>query len=261
MGYATSLLLALIGGTAFAQPETPPPDLQLFLLIGQSNMAGRGIVEAQDREPIRRIWMLNKALDWVPAIDPMHSDIPAAGVGLGRSFARVLTRAAPNANIGLIPSAVGATSLDQWKADGKHYSDAVRRTRAAMRSGKLRGILWHQGEGEASDMALASSYRDRFTVMIERMRADLGAPGVPVIAGQLCETAPKPYRQAVDEQLALIPFRVPHSACVSSAGLRHEEGQVHFNAPELREFGRRYGYAFLMLDPTWAPNSASPTAP
>lgn len=253
MRFAAFLTLVLIALPASTQTNAPPPDLRLFLLIGQSNMAGRGAVEAQDREPIARVWMLNKTLEWVPALDPMHSDIPAAGVGLGRSFAKVLAASDTTANIGLIPSAVGGTSLDQWKPGGKLYSEAVRRTAVAMKAGKLRGILWHQGEGEASDPALASSYRERFSVFIKQLRTDLDAPDVPVIVGQLCESAPKPLRQVVDEQLALIPLRVPHSAFVSSAGLKHEEGQVHFNAPELREFGRRYGHAFLMLDPTWPP--------
>jgi Carbohydrate esterase, sialic acid-specific acetylesterase len=251
MRSAALLILAAI--PALTETNSLPPDLQLFLLIGQSNMAGRGKVESQDREPIPRVWMLNKTMDWVAAIDPMHSDIPAAGVGLGRSFAKVLAKSDPTANIGLIPAAVGGTSLDQWKPGGKLYSEAVRRTRAAMKAGKLRGVLWHQGEGEASDPALASSYRERFSAFIKQLRTDLDAPDVPVIVGQLCQTAPKPFRQVVDEQLTLIPLRVPHSVFVSSEGLKHEEGQVHFNAAELREFGRRYGHAFLILDPTWQP--------
>ncbi len=59
--------------------------------------------------------------------------------------------------------------------------------------------------------------------------------------------------KTVDEQLALIPLLVPHAAFVTSAGLSHQAGQAHFNSIELREFGRRCGYSFLMLDPMWMP--------
>ena len=88
MNQSPFLALCLIAAApALAQPDSQPRDLQLFLLIGQSNMAGRGKVEAQDREPLPRVWMLNKALAWVPAIDPVHFDKTVAGVGIARSFA------------------------------------------------------------------------------------------------------------------------------------------------------------------------------
>ena len=91
----------LFCAAAFAQPR----DLQLFLLIGQSNMAGRGKIEAADREPIPRVLMLNQDLAWVPAIDPVHFDKPQiAGVGIARTFGRVLAAANPSATIGLIPA-------------------------------------------------------------------------------------------------------------------------------------------------------------
>ena len=63
--------LALRAAAAMAE-STPPMDMKIFLLIGQSNMAGRGVVEAQDKVPHPRVFMLNQELAWVPAIDPMH---------------------------------------------------------------------------------------------------------------------------------------------------------------------------------------------
>lgn len=235
-----------------------PRDLQLFLLIGQSNMAGRGVVEAQDKEPIPRVFMLDKELAWAPAVDPLHFDRPQiAGVGIGRSFAKVLAAANPEASIGLIPAAVGGASLDQWKPGGKLYNDAVRRTRAAMKSGKLRGILWHQGEDECGTEEKAKSYCERWGKFVQALREELGAPEVPVLVGELGEflyDRPKnvsPYARVVNDQLKLIPSSVPKTGFVSSAGLTHKGDILHFDAASLREFGRRYGAAFLTLDATW----------
>jgi hypothetical protein len=157
----------------------------------------------------------------------------------------------------LIPAAVGGTSLTQWSPDGKLYADAVRRTRAAMKSGHLRGILWHQGEGDAT-AELAPTYRERFAEFIARLRADLNAADVPVVVGELGEYLMQPgdrhvHARAVNEQLALIPLKVPHSGFVSSAGLVHKGDGVHFDSPSAREFGRRYALAFMALDPAWAP--------
>jgi hypothetical protein len=220
-------------------------------------MAGRGVVEPQDREPIPGVYMLNKELAWVPAVDPVHFDKPIAGVGVARSFAKVLVAANPRASLGLIPAAVGGTSLDQWKPGGELYTESVRRTRAGMKSGKLRGILWHQGESECGSAEKAKSYGERFGKFVQALREDLGAPEVPVLIGELGEylyDRPKntsPFARVVNEQLALIPLSVPHAGFVSSAGLTHGGDVLHFNAASLREFGRRYGHAFLALDPAW----------
>jgi hypothetical protein len=222
-------------------------------------MAGRGVVEDQDRQPIPRVLMLNKAMEWVPAVDPVHFDKPdIAGVGLARTFGKTLATAAPDATIGLIPAAFGGTSLDEWKAGGKLYEEAVRRAKFAMRTGKLRGILWHQGEADAGKKETAASYRDRFSAMIAQMRADLGEPDVPVVVGQLgrflSEGAPprSPFAALVDEQLAIIPLTVPRTAFVSSGGLTSNPDHLHFDAQSQREFGRRYALAFLGLDAGWA---------
>jgi hypothetical protein len=245
------LLITMLAGPVVFPADTPQ-NLRIFLLIGQSNMAGRGPIEPQDREPIPRVLMLNKAMEWVPAIDPMHFDKPEViGVGIGRSFARSLAQANPSLTIGLIPAAFGGTSLDEWKPDGKLYKNAVERTKFAMKSGTLSGILWHQGEADSNDEAKASSYRDRWSVFIQTLREDLGAPAVPVVVGELGEYLKSPYSKIVNEQLAIVPLTVPHTAFASSSGFSHKGDNVHFDSPSLREFGRRYALAFLSLDPSW----------
>ncbi len=240
------LIATLLCGVALAQ------DKQLFLLIGQSNMAGRGLIEAQDKEIIPGIFMLNKEMAWVPAVDPLHFDKPAmAGVGLGRTFAKTLQWANPGASIGLIPAAFGGTSLDEWKPGDKLYGDAIHRTHEAMKSGKLRGILWHQGEADAGTEQHVNSYRERFANLVQHLRQDLNAPEVPVIVGELGEFQKGKFTRELNEQLALIPFTVPRSAFASSAGLVDKGDSLHFNSASAREFGRRYALAFLSLDPSW----------
>jgi hypothetical protein len=240
---------------ALAQPA-PPSGLHLFLLAGQSNMAGRGVVEPQDQLPIPGVFTLDKALEWQPAVDPIHFDKPIAGVCLGRSFARTLQRLAPGAPFGLIPAALGGSSLDEWKPGGALFSNAVRRAAAASKSGALRGILWHQGEAESAAESRARTYARRWTSMISALRSELGAPALPVVVGQLglflqLADGKSPFAPLVNEQLATLPLQVPATAFVSSAGLAHKGDEVHFDAPSLRELGRRYAHAYLTLDPRW----------
>lgn len=197
-------------------------NMELFLLIGQSNMAGRGKVEPQDEVIHPRIFMLTKDLAWVPAKDPVHFDKPIAGVGLCSQFARAVAAAKPGMTIGLIPCAMGGTSLDQWKPGGTLYTNAIARTRAAMKSGRLAGILWHQGEGDSSHEKVAT-YPKRFAAMIAQLRKDLGAENVPVIIGELGR-----FRDASKEfndNLPAVASAVPGCALVTAEDLK-DKGQA-----------------------------------
>jgi hypothetical protein len=250
-------VLASITGSLLAQTGEPR-NLDLFLLIGQSNMAGRGVIGQEDRTPLPGIWVQTKDLSWKPAVDPLHYDKPGiAGVGLGRSFARALTGSRPGSSIGLIPAAFGGSALDEWKPGSLHYSEAVRRTRAALRDGRLRGILWHQGEADAKEEGLAHSYAKRFEAFIRQLRTDLDAPDAPVIVGELgrfYRDRPNDgakFADVVVAELKKIPNSVRHSAFVSSEGLTDKGDGVHFDTRSLHEFGARYAAAFLRLEPSW----------
>lgn len=226
--------------------------INVFLLAGQSNMAGRGVVEEQDRAEMPGVFALNKEREWRPAADPIHFDKPIAGVGLGRSFARTLQRLQPGARIGLVPAAFGGTSLEEWKPGGKLFTDAVERTRAGVREGVLRGILWHQGEAESGKEELARSYAERWLTMMAALRGEVGE--VPVVVGELgrfFRGGKQPYAEMVNEQLATLPVKGRRVAFVSSEGLAHKGDEVHFDAAGLRELGRRYAFAYAGLDAEW----------
>jgi hypothetical protein len=236
-----SSLLALVAFVS-AQADPAPDDMHLFLLIGQSNMAGRGKVEAQDQVENPDIFMLTKDLKWVPAKDPVHFDKPAAGVGLCSEFAREVLKAKPGIKIGLIPCAVGGTSLDQWKAGDKLYNHAVTRTKEAMKNGKLAGILWHQGEGDSGKPELIASYPERLAAMVARLREDLGAEKVPFIMGELIHDHAN--HNAANVGLAKAARMVPDCTLVSSKDLGKG---LHFDSPALRAFGKRYAEAYLTM--------------
>lgn len=236
-------------GVALAQP------VDLFLLIGQSNMAGRGVVEARDQVPIAGVFSFNKEMAWVPAVDPIHFDRPdRTGVGLGRNFASTLIELKAAKSVGLIPAAFGGSALQEWTPGSLHYTNAVARVKAALaaagQGARLRGILWHQGEADANEEERAVTYRIRFARMIAALRKDLGAELVPVVIGQLGEfVLEKSSSQLgkVNSELAVIPLHVPLSGFVASQGLKDKGDQLHFDAASLREFGRRYALAWLAI--------------
>jgi pimeloyl-ACP methyl ester carboxylesterase len=255
------LVLAAIlaaGSVGAAEPEVKLPSRErfhLYLLIGQSNMAGRGVIEAQDQEPHSRVLKFTKENTWAVALDPLHFDKPAvAGVGLGSSFGRAIAEANPEVTIGLIPCAVGGTPLSRWQKEGDLYKQAVERATAATKDGTLKGILWHQGESDAGSEATAKNYGERLAVMIGDLRAELDAKDAPFVAGRLGEFLARQSKDGkpshwplVNEQLDSLPQRVPGTAVVSSADLKHKGDGVHFDSASLRELGKRYAKAMQEL--------------
>jgi hypothetical protein len=241
------LLIGLLSTAIVPAQSSPPAEMKLFLLIGQSNMAGRGAIEEQDKQPHPRVFALDKEMKWVPAIDPIHWDKPAIiGVGLGTTFGRVIAEQDPGAVVGLIPAAFGGSSLDEWAPGRAHYMNAVTRAREAMKRGKIAGILWHQGEEDSKQQVKIDTYAERFSKMIAQLRADLGAGDVPVIVGELGRFRP-PHLPA-NALLAKLPQQVSRCAFVSAEGLIDKGDALHFDSASLREFGRRYAQAYRALE-------------
>ncbi len=252
------------GGLAVADPagadgiEIPDREhFHLFLLVGQSNMAGRGQVEEEDRTPDPRVLSLNKEGKWVPAVDPLHFDKPAVvGVGLGKTFGRIISRTRPDVVIGLIPCAVGGSPIDSWQPGARHdqtnshpWDDMVKRVHPALEQGTLKGILWHQGESDSS-AKLAPGYERKLHDLIRRLRTEFDAEDVPFIAGQMGEFAGRDwneFRRQVDQAHRELPEKVARTAFVSSDGLSDKGDKVHFDAASYRELGRRYARAYLQL--------------
>ncbi|WP_395732456.1 sialate O-acetylesterase [Prosthecobacter sp.] len=252
-------LLALFV-TVFAAAEgTPLPSkdkFHLFLLVGQSNMAGRGVVETQDLVVNPKVLMLSKDGKWVPAVDPMHFDKPAAGVGLGKTFGQIIAEANPGVTIGLIPCAVGGSPIDTWKpgvfypATKSHpWDDMVKRVELALPAGTMKGILWHQGESDSLP-GLAETYAGKLQDLVKRLRELVKAPEVPFIAGQMGvfdEVPWSPEKVLVDKAHRDLPKEVPHTAFVTAEGLHHKGDKVHFDSAAYRELGKRYAAAFLQM--------------
>jgi hypothetical protein len=247
-----------IGAASAPAAGLPPKErVHLFLLVGQSNMAGRGALTPADRVPHGRVFMLNQAGEWVPAIDPLHFDKPAAaGVGLGRTFGIAVAEANPGVAIGLIPCAVGGSPIDAWRPEvfypptrSHPWDDAIRRAKLALRSGTLKGILWHQGESDAT-AELAPKYAPKLHDLIRRLRAELQADEVPFLAGQMGKFSESPWSEfkvQVDAAHRALPRHVTRTAFVSAEGLNHKGDKVHFDADAYRELGRRYARAYLEL--------------
>lgn len=220
-----------------------------FLMIGQSNMAGRGFLN--EVPPIRDegIKMLRNGR-WQVMAEPINYDRPFAGIGLASSFATAWRKQYPAEEIGLIPCADGGSCLEEWMPGAALFDNAVANARLAQRISRIDGILWHQGENDC-ELERALRYRERFSQIIESLRKELSLPEEPLIIGGLGEflkdcTLHDYFVNAPVVDRALLEFAEANENCyyVTAAGLTSNPDHLHFNAVSLRRFGIRYFEAF-----------------
>ena len=223
-----------------------------FLMIGQSNMAGRGYIKDVLLIFDEHIKMQRNGL-WQIMSEPINFDRPSSGVGLASSFAASWRLDNEQDEIGLIPCADGGTSLDDWAVGGALFENAVSQARLAQRTSKIKGILWHQGENDCSPEK-AEQYQEKFSVIIDALRHELNIPEIPLIIGGLGDFLPTGifgqyfvHYSLVNRELEL--FAKSHKNCffVTAKGLTANPDDIHFNAHSQRLLGIRYYYAYRDL--------------
>ncbi|MEX6688969.1 sialate O-acetylesterase [Danxiaibacter flavus] len=229
-----------------------------FLMIGQSNMAGRGFKKDVPLIFNEGIKMLRNGR-WQIMSEPINYDRPTAGIGLASSFAAAWRLKNETEEIGLIPCADGGTSLEDWAVGGALFDHAVAEARLAQRTSKLAGILWHQGETDCFPDR-AAVYGEKFNAIITELRHQLSVPDIPLIVGGLGDFLTEGlYGQYFDSypivNEALVQFAQTHENCyfVTAEELTANEDYIHFNAASLRIFGVRYFEAFNKLQHVMKP--------
>lgn len=245
----SSFCFALVAASLFAADQSttgyngPKDKLHVYLLIGQSNMAGRAPFSGEEGETIDRCYLLNDKDNWEPAKNPLNrystirKDLKIQKMNPGYTFAKVMTEKQKEISIGLIVNAKGGTRIEEWKKGGKFYNEAIRRTKEAQKSGTLKGILWHQGE---SNNGQPEGYLEKLTTLIADVRKDLGIAELPFVAGQI-NNGP-----AINDQIAKIPATVPSTGYASAEGLKAMD-RWHFDAPSMKLLGERYAEEMLKL--------------
>ncbi len=252
----TLVVLAMLApGSARAQDTTAEPEApdHLFLLVGQSNMAGRAVLEAQDQGIIPGAFLWNfETGAWEPAEAPLNRYSPhrktqtPSRLNPGVGFVKAYLKKHPEVTVGIICCARGGTSIEEWDKGRQEpwplYDTAFAATQQALaKGGELKGILWHQGE---SNSGAAGAYPDKLAKLIANFRADLEAPGLPFIFSQVGQWNEK--YAAFNEMIVEQPANIPHTACVKTDELTAMD-QAHFDSASQRELGARFAKAFEEL--------------
>ncbi|MBN2196939.1 MAG: hypothetical protein JW751_29310 [Polyangiaceae bacterium] len=240
---------------------------RVYLLIGQSNMAGGADTEPGDLVEDPRIRVLGYDdcaqtgrvyNEWDTASPPLHA-CWSNGIGPGDHFAKTLSEALPGGDtIGLVPCAIPGVDLDFFVKGvvsarrneftippDNHWDSAydwvIERAQLAQNAGGvIDGVIFHQGESDSSEPN-RSLWMDKVKGMVEDLRADLGGEPFPFVAGELLYSGCCGTMNTIVNQL---PDHIPNTYVASAAGLNGVD-QYHFDAPGVRTIGRRYGEAMI----------------
>lgn len=267
--YTVAARLLHADGTVAAGDAVSPVFVgDLWILAGQSNMQGVGNkLDVEPPNPLVSVLRMNR--QWAVAEEPLHilqespdpvhfkpqdeADRAAAigrahawekGAGLGLPFAAELVRRTGRP-VGLIATAHGGTSMDQWnpalrdQGGGSLYGSMLLSLAAA--GGKARGVLWYQGESDATAEA-SPLYADKFAALIAAFREDCADPALPFYLVQLgrfthAEADAASWDRVQQAQLD-VEARIPGTAVVPAVDLALDD-LIHIGTPGLKILGQR----------------------
>lgn len=221
------------------------------LIIGQSNMAGRGF--ASEVEPVcnEHIYVLRNGR-WRNMYTPVNPDRVTSGVNLAESFADLYHKD-HNVDVGIIPCADGGSCLDQWQVGGLLFDHACYLSELASRTSTIAAVLWHQGESDCSEQDCAV-YEKKLKVIFDAFKEKLNLYDVPFLVGGLGDFL-KDFHEPqsviypkINQALERFSQNNKMTGFVSAEGLTANPDNLHFNAKSLREFGVRYYNEFVKLE-------------
>jgi hypothetical protein len=239
---------------------------QVFLLMGQSNMSGRGDLAALPQQvPDPNILLFGNDDVLKAAAEPLDS--PAgqidmvsadnlAAVGPGLSFARTLRTNFGPRSIILVPCAKGGSSLAQWSPNptpSTLYGSCLRRAKAAITEGaELGGVLWYQGETDAASLSETALWPSRMATLVFRLRQDLRSPALPWVVVGLADSPaagsrPYPGWSEIQRAQLRLPRQIRNLAHVSAAGLSTNADNLHLDTVAQEQLGPKLAAAIMGL--------------
>ncbi len=233
---------------------TQQKETWVFLMAGQSNMAGRGIVEAKDTITNPRILTINKDYQIIPAKEPLHFYEPKLkGLDCGFSFANTLLKEVnKDITILMIPTAVGGSSTRQWLDDSVYRNVQLltnfrQKMEFAKTQGVVKGILWHQGESDANAKSIPL-YKDNLQKLFSIFRTYANNSKLPIMIGELGAYSKTPAEwNAINEIITQYISSDPNAYLIRTSDLKHKGDFVHFDSEGQRILGQRFAETYLKL--------------
>ncbi|KAK6139025.1 hypothetical protein DH2020_027236 [Rehmannia glutinosa] len=161
------------------------------------------------------------------------------------AFANAILKKVSNfGTIILVPCAVGGTSIREWSGQNSRLRRRiVERTNEALSyGGKIRAILWYQGEKDTETEQGRDLYPAEYRMFVRRLYEELRHPQVPFIQVALASGQGDPeWLQSVREtQLAMEDI-----ITVDAMGLPLQPDGLHLTTMAQVSLGNMLAHAFL----------------
>lgn len=230
------LIILMFFTGCYIRKEPLPPVYDIVLCVGQSNMVGKGTIEAQDSNS--QAWLWNNS-GWEKAdgyVNRYSNIIPYQGntLSLTNSFGKEAAKRHRHPYTGLVANSREATTVYDWNHGLIGYG--ITRANAALTANpgsKISAVLYHQGESDALNNS--ATWLSEFAGIRAQIDSGLGY-NVPILVG------------GISNDIAYyIPMNAIIAQCeslhdcyfISSVGLTTFD-TVHFDSASCREFGLRY---------------------
>lgn len=206
---------------------------KVFLLAGQSNMAGEGMVAdlvAPYNAPLPEVKFWNNNA-WTALQGGFGDGSPGVRFGPELSFGHALHNLFPADDIYLVKYGLTSTSLAvNWNPNGtgECYNTFKAKAKAAIQnltdageSPVITGMLWMQGENDALNSAQAAVYSRNLTELITTARQDFSAPKMDFVVGRIlpCYGTPTDSNLVRNAQM-IVPSQVGHASWIDTDDLQ-----------------------------------------
>ena len=233
----------------------------VLIQAGQSNSEGYGFGPVDDPwQPDERVWYLNADLTVTPAVEKVTGNEIQSNFSL--SFAREYVGngfLAEGRKLLILRAAVGGTGFldNQWKPQDPLFlrmADMTREALALNPANRPVGLLWHQGENDASLGATFEIHYDHLMTLVRLVREQCGDEKMPFIAADFVHHWKNDnigICTPVVDAMRAVCADCGSGAFVETDGLlsnRQElnrdplgwEDPIHFSRKAIYELGRRY---------------------
>jgi hypothetical protein len=149
------------------------------------------------------------------------------------SFGARIKELYPNDDIYLVKYALSSTNLaESWSPNGGPcYNSLMARVNAAMsnlslagKNPQIAGMIWMQGEDDATNLSHAQNYRTNLKNFVTDLRSDLGVLNMPFVAGRITYMAqywaPRSYSDLVRNAQWNISSDVGNASCINTDDLQ-----------------------------------------
>jgi len=176
----------------------------VYVIAGQSNASGRG--KNLQLSTNREAYLFGNDGRWKPLADPVDSsvdqiDIVSSDAKAAAGSVWPLVASAYPGRITFVPAANGGTRIEEWLPRANHedrttlYGSMIYRAR---RAGKIKAVLWWQGETDAVLGTPKDVYLAHLTTIANAIQEDLGVNLVPAKLQRITLT---PHYLAINEAI------------------------------------------------------------